>query len=91
VKVELDLPEWTNERHLYLMAGIELVAYKHHGEDWKMKVSRCSMCGKCCEQTNHGEGCEHLKDNMCSLGVKRPWVCCISHEITTPGCTEKFD
>ena len=98
----ITLSAWTNERHLYLLAGIELAAHKLHGEDWQIKTSRCSMCGKCCENFTDDDYlpitngiCDYLVDDgggkkICSLGSDRPYSCCIGLS-DLPDCTEKFE
>jgi hypothetical protein len=88
--MRIDLPKWTEGRHIYILAGIELAARKT-GPDWETKVSRCSHCGQCCmnvpdgwpEGRNNKTGnCKHLiftgKDWMCDYGGDRPFSCCIS-------------
>jgi len=102
-----DLPEWTGERDLYVMAGLELVAYKHQGDVWKVKTSRCSMCGTCCENIgkypgteffpiNKDGSCGHLKNDgykrVCGLGVSRPFSCSIGLGLNSySGSTERFE
>ena len=88
MEVNLTLPKWTKDKHIYVLAGMELVAYKLLDQPWKLKTSRCNMCGACCK------GCEHLKKNgdklICDLGSERPFCCCISVP-ERPDCTEKYD
>lgn len=88
MKIDLDLPDWVEGKHLYVMAGVELVAYKYLDQPWQMKTGRCNMCGKCCE--NLGEvsdmskvvngTCINLKQDgdkkVCGLGIDRPFSCC---------------
>jgi len=100
-KITLEVPDWVEGKHLYLMAGIELVAYKYLKQPWKIKTSRCNMCGKCCmnfkndsKEIKNGR-CIYLKQNgkkyVCSLGVSRPWRCSVAAmPKNIPGCTEKF-
>ena len=92
MKVELDLPDWVDERHIYIVSGIEMVAYSLYGErKWYVKTDRCNMCGKCCTTSpkeylpfprNEKGDCIHLRKSKkgdygeCILGVNRPWVCC---------------
>ena len=86
------------------MAGIEQVAYKHLGEDWKIKVSRCNQCGKCCENLDNNQvfppvvnnRCIYLKnvgkDKICSLGIDRPFRCCLANrDKSIKDCTEIYD
>lgn len=66
MKITLTLPDWVDERHIYILAGVELVAYKHFGEKWKVKKNRCVQCGECC--TGHKQGNPHMeidKDGTC--------------------------
>jgi len=50
MRVELDLPDWVDERHIRVHAGIELVAEKLSFEkSWRVKKDRCTRCGKCCQ------------------------------------------
>jgi len=87
MKIVLQLPEWINERHIYVLAGMELVAFKHKGKKWKVKISRCSMCGKCCEKLK----CEHLdKNKECDYFLARPFSCCVGIS-NIPDCTEEFE
>lgn len=88
MRLVLDLPDWCDERNIYVMAGIELVAYKRFGEDAAyVKAARCNSCGACCrapllpgafEATAEGD-CVHLKKigptYVCGLGAGRPFVC----------------
>lgn len=88
MRIELDLPDWVNERHIRIFAGIELVAFKLAHEDfWKVKDGRCQMCGECCTNlknhlypTINGE-CIHLgKDKgdgkrPCNIALYRSRAC----------------
>lgn len=91
----INMPEWAQERHIYVFAGIELLAYKLKGRELKVKTSRCSMCGKCC--VIRGEPCQHLvadgKDKMvCDYGLARPFSCSIGRGAArVPECTERFE
>ena len=70
MRVELDLPDWVDERHIRIMAGIELVASKMSHEDfWRVKETRCNQCGICCMnlKPNHiypiiNGRCVHLRE-----------------------------
>jgi len=91
MKLVVELPDWCDERHIYVMAGIEMAAYKLYGEDKiHVKTTRCTECGQCCEKlyarwifdrTEEGD-CEHLDKEIggnrpCALGVMRPIGCCV--------------
>jgi hypothetical protein len=103
MKITLDLPDWTHERNIYVMAGIEVVARRHKDGPWEIKTGRCSMCGACCSKLGPGhpfpviEGtCIHLAkevgDNsrwLCSLGDARPFSCSICAP-TVKGCTIRY-
>jgi len=95
MEIKIDIPDWVKEenRGIYIMAGIELVAYKLPFEEkWKVKTGRCNMCGKCC--MNFGEVTGELKEMVtetgrckylisdgdklvCSLSSARPWSCSV--------------
>ena len=86
MKIEIDLPDWCEERNIRVMAGIEQVAYKLAGDaKIHVKTERCSRCGSCCKDLKHWifktiDGvCEHLKEDgdktVCGLGVMRPYGC----------------
>ena len=91
MKIELDLPDWTEERAIYIMAGIELVAYKIPGQKWKIKTGRCNQCGKCCMNLRKTHPfpvingrCVYLvrepgkeERYRCGLGIQRPFGCCV--------------
>ena len=89
MKIELDLPDWVDERHIRIFAGIELVAFKSATKDfWKVKVDRCIQCGECCSNlkkhhlpTIDGR-CVHLVDEpgvpdkkRCNIALRRPRTC----------------
>lgn len=89
MKIEIEIPDWAKERHLYLLAGIELVAYKdQESKDWFIKTERCNSCGKCCMNLvddgqytlDKNKNCIYLKADgekwICSLGASRPLPCC---------------
>ena len=87
---KLKLPEWALGNNIYILSGIELVAYKIWNEShWMVKTIRCNMCGKCCMKLPEGqmapiiEGrCMYLTEQdtdrwVCQLGSHRPWACCM--------------
>ena len=96
MKIELDLPDWCDERHIRVLAGIECVAYKRSGEDkFLIKTARCNQCGKCCKNLYERwmyydpvMGCTKLERSpgkeekyTCTLGNKRPLGCCSSDPV----------
>lgn len=102
IKIELELPDWVEGKHIYIMAGIELAAYKHLNKPWKVKTGKCNMCGKCCEDITgkfppSKEGtCIYLENDgkdkkRCSLAINRPFRCCIGTSNNVKECTEKYD
>lgn len=104
MKIELELPDWAEERSIYVMAGIELVAYRLDITlPWQVKTGRCNMCGKCCTGLkSHSQPlvdgrCVHLAKEPgnnpryeCSRRLNRPFGCCIGVPHNTNGCTESF-
>lgn len=49
MKISITLPDWCDERHIFILAGIELVAYKEAQEEsFHVKTKRCVQCGDCC-------------------------------------------
>ena len=89
MKIVLELPEWVDERHIRIFAGVELVALKLGHEDfWKVKDTRCQRCGECCKGIkNHkfpniNGACIHLVDEpgqpgkkKCNIVLHRPRTC----------------
>jgi hypothetical protein len=89
MKVELDLPDWVDERHIRIFAGIEMVAMKwSHENFWKVKDDRCNMCGKCCTGLKDDDilcpvvdgECIYLSqghngERLCSIPLYRPRNC----------------
>lgn len=96
-KLVLTLPDWAEERHIYVMAGMELLAYWPYPHDKPLmkKTVRCNWCGWCCENLAERAGfevdengvCIHLDlvggQKECSLAGSRPWKCCFSDPILT--------
>ena len=92
MKINIDIPDWAEDKHIYIMAGIELIAYKYVNQEWKIKITRCNQCGLCCRgmnpddenfpEVNEKGTCIYLKKDgkdkeVCSLGINRPFKCCI--------------
>jgi hypothetical protein len=89
MKINIEIPDWCDERNIYVMAGIELAAYKDFNEDkFHIKTSRCNQCGKCCVNLPKGQypldengDCIQLDKRYddikpCKLGAMRPFPCC---------------
>jgi len=106
MKIEIEIPDWAQERAIYIMAGIELAAYKIPGKKWKVKTSRCNMCGKCCMNLDPKKHpfpvingrCVYLlkrpgkeEKYECGLRISRPFRCCVGTTKVVPECTEKFE
>jgi len=108
MKIALEIPDnivdQLKDRNIRLFAGIDLIAEKLRGDKWKIKVSGCSMCGKCCMNLKEDHifpvidgRCIYLEKPpgygdkwICSLGVNRPRGCAISTP-TADYCTVKFE
>jgi len=76
MKKTIKLPEWTDERNIYIFAGIELVIKRDLGE-WMVKTERCNKCGKCCIAVK----CKHLilraNEWLCKFDANRPFNCSV--------------
>lgn len=91
MKIEIELPDWADERNIYVFAGIELVAVRTFQEDkFRIKDIRCNSCGVCCsvlDPKTHffpviKKRCIHLENEpgtkdkwRCRLGIHRPFLC----------------
>lgn len=98
MRIELDLPDWVEERHIRIFAGIEEVAKKLHGKPWQIKVARCDMCGKCCmdvpDNWRFGRDektgwCKNLVyyANEYRCGIDRPFGCCAGDDSEEDYCS----
>ena len=95
MQIAFDLPDWALDRHIYILAGVELLAYKPSGENRLLiKTHRCNWCGWCCTNVprravprKQDGSCENLvkigKTFECSLGIARPFHCNWSDPILT--------
>lgn len=101
MKIEVEIPDWVEERHIRIFAGIEEVAKKYHGQPWQVKVSRCNMCGTCCR--NVPDNWRHGKDsktgwcanlvyyaNEYRCGIDRPFTCCAGDFTGEDFCSVKW-
>jgi len=91
MKITIAIPDWADERHIRILAGIELAAVKlAHENFWRIKETRCDQCGKCCQGFTQGKhffdvingDCEHLRDKPgptdqkeCAIAINRPHAC----------------
>ena len=89
--MKITIPDWVStDETLTLLAGQELVAFKHPMKEWKVKSVRCNQCGNCCLDLSNiltpfgtdDEGkCNKLKKEddkwLCTAGHQKPF-CCIS-------------
>ncbi len=102
MKIEVEIPDWTEERTIYIMAGIELVAYREPGKKWKIKAGRCNLCGKCCMNLGKrhpfpvidGRCIYLIRESKttyeCGLRISRPFGCCVGIPQNMPECTEIY-
>lgn len=102
MKIEIELPEWTDDKCIYIFAGIEMAARRiDEVKGWEVKDGRCNLCGKCCiSLTEHiypiiDGACSLLQkevgDNenwLCGLAINRPFGCSIN---TPYDLVEKID
>ena len=88
MEIVLDLPDWVDERHIRIYAGVELVAFKWEQDDfWHVKDQRCIMCGKCCNNLMSSHFCpsingeciylepEKNRKRLCRVAIDRPRSC----------------
>jgi len=68
--------KWTDERNIYIFAGIEIFIKRDLGK-WYIKTERCNKCGECCRRVK----CEHLifraNEWLCDYHIDRPFQCCV--------------
>lgn len=88
--ITIPIPEWAEERHIYVHAGRELLAYMYLDGVLHCKTTRCNFCGKCCEKIS----CDKLKLDgkklICGKGLEVPFSCVIGRS-NLPECVEEFD
>lgn len=103
MRIELDLPDWAEGRHIYVMAGVEEVARKPPGRPWQIKTVRCDLCGGCCKKVGQNwrmgrdpetGWCARLRqagpEFYCDLGLMRPLACCVG-EPQSEFCCIRFE
>jgi hypothetical protein len=103
MKVIIELPEWTKDTFIKVLANTELVAWREPGEDQPIhiKTVRCNRCGACCMGLWGGapfghddEGnCLKLRKNgdewECTAGSKLP-IACLGDPIEEPDCVIEY-
>ena len=52
--MKIDLPDWTENRNIYVFSNFELAARKMVGKKWEIKTVRCIHCGNCCKNLDDG-------------------------------------
>ena len=105
MKITIEIPDWAEERHIYIMAGIELLAKREVGQPLMIKTRRCRACGKCCMDLLSGhpmglseEGhCAHLTKEpgandmyVCGMHSHRPFGCCVADPTKVLDCPIKY-
>ncbi len=101
MKINIDLPNWVEERHIRIFAGIEEVAKKYKGKPWQIKTTRCNMCGECCmnvpKNWRFGKDkktgwCKKLVyyANEYRCGIDRPFTCCAGDHADEDYCSIKW-
>ncbi len=100
MKIEFEIPEWTNGRNIYIFAGTELLGFKeciithtifneHKSTYLPLKIKyengRCTGCGECCK------GCTFLRPDGCSFKAWIPFSCAKSICTKYEGCTERLE
>ena len=84
MKIEIEIDDCYVKRNIWVFAGMEPVARRLSGKEWEVKVESCVRCGLCCAaiRENHPlgtpNGCMHLHEHMCGLGIFRPHGCAIA-------------
>lgn len=86
---------------LRIFSGITMVAYQYAGHPWMVKTSKCSQCGKCCENLKDDpifpDGpCPKLVNDgdrrLCGLGINRIFSCSASDAVWfDKGCTVRWE
>jgi len=102
--ISIEIPEWAKDNNIYIMAGMNLLAYRYRGGPFMVKVQSCSMCGRCCSNvtkhhpfpTENGR-CTYLVKEVgnndrwpCGLGGFRPHACAVTQP-DEEYCTVRFE
>ena len=107
MRIEIDIPDWCDERHIRVFAGIEEVARRLTGKQhWEIKVSRCTQCGECCKRALEGwakgmkmvdgvRWCEHLiyyaNEYRCDYLIDRPFSCSCGDSAGQEHCNIRWE
>ena len=90
MRIELDLPDWVENKNIYVFANFELAARKITGKEWEVKIGRCNHCGECCKHyydrkgvlpTTKKGGCKNLEQRADGWWCKTriPISCLVSN------------
>lgn len=103
MRIEIDLPEWADDRPLIILSGQELVAKYTQETGWKVKAERCYKCGECCCDiapdhlpfgvTGDGKCKMLLSDGSCGAGHQKPFACLddpVESEFAFLGCSIRY-
>lgn len=104
LEISDNIVDQLKDRNIRVFAGIDLIAERLRSDKWKIKVSGCSMCGKCCMNLKKEHPfpvidgqCVYLVNPsgygdkwICGLGVNRPHGCAVSTP-ATDYCNVKFE
>jgi hypothetical protein len=76
LKITIELPEWIEKKNVFVFVGMDhYIAYNSMNDEWWIKTSRCSLCGKCCRLTDSEQGLfgSRMIDGVkyCSMAVKQ--------------------
>lgn len=90
--LSVEVPDWVREKTIYLLSGIELVAYRQSPGPWMIKTRRCAQCANCCKLAP----CSLLEKGptgwLCSRSADRPFHCCVAVAASCdPSCKQVFE
>lgn len=85
MKIELTIPKWAENRHIYIIAGSEVIAKKEANNPFEIKTSRCNLCGECCKNCSPDWHLGIKEDGSCHYLIyektyienelREGWVC----------------
>lgn len=96
MKIELELPDWVQEKVIYIFSSNQMVATKQPDGNWFVVTKPCVNCGKCCSrynekpfQCNENGKCPYLEEypdgtTHCKLGAYRPFGCSVDNPNGNP-------